>query len=249
MNKSKSKKSEIKAYDDGIEEALNKYWGEQYSKLYEYGPMGCVEDYLSTVEPEIGLDLACGRGWHTNRLLREEASKVVGIDISSRQLQSARQNVDDALFIQADAENIPLPDNYVDVVLVVAGLHHLPNLKGSIDEICRILKEDGALIFAEAALYNPLAYIHRNYLSEDAHTEGEQPLRPDRFEELLNGCFSQTTIDGHFLASPVLPFVANYLPIRVPFKAITGIYDIERKLLRKNNILSANITGIARYPR
>jgi ubiquinone/menaquinone biosynthesis C-methylase UbiE len=244
------KRDEIRAYDDDIHENLEKYWGKQYQELYEYGPMSLVETMLSSVGGGTGLDLACGRGDHTSRLYGEgRADTVLGLDISSNQLVAARRNEPDATFVQGDAENLPLNDGEMSIVLVVAGLHHLPNLEATLDEICRILDDDGRLVFAEAAKYNPFAYVYRNFLSDDAHTEGEEPLALHTVEKLLEDRFETVSVEGHFIISPLLPFLSKQGPVHIPISLAKRVYDLERYLLRgPGRTLAANITGIASKP-
>lgn len=48
----------------------------------------------------------------------------------------------------ADAENLPFEDNYFDIVLGHAVIHHLPDVPAAFKEALRVLKPGGALVIA-----------------------------------------------------------------------------------------------------
>ena len=52
-------------------------------------------------------------------------------------------------FISSGAEDIPLPDNYFDCVLVTYTMCTIPEVQRANQEIRRVLKEDGKMIFCE----------------------------------------------------------------------------------------------------
>ena len=53
---------------------------------------------------------------------------------------------DKGIFIVADGENIPFPEFSFDVILIVASLHHLQDLRKGLGEVKRCLKNDGIFI-------------------------------------------------------------------------------------------------------
>lgn len=90
------------------------------------------------------LDIASGTGYGA-ALLAESAKQVIGIDYDkdaiaySKKLYSAK-NIE---FIQGDAEDLPLKDNSVDVVVSLETIEHLPNPEKFVQEVTRVLKPDG----------------------------------------------------------------------------------------------------------
>ena len=52
-------------------------------------------------------------------------------------------------FISSSAEDIPLPDNYFDTVLITYTMCTIPEVKRANDEIKRVLKNNGKMIFCE----------------------------------------------------------------------------------------------------
>ncbi len=105
---------------------------------------------LNLNAPERVLDLGCGTGFFSERLsLRLAPGQLVGLDIAGGMLQFARRERDiEALWLCADAEDLPLADASVDLVfssLSVQWCEHLPSL---FNEIMRVLKPGGQLLFS-----------------------------------------------------------------------------------------------------
>jgi SAM-dependent methyltransferase len=71
------------------------------------------------------LDLGCGAGVPCTALLAERGD-VVGIDLSTAQLELARQNVPGARFIKADMATIELAPASFDAVTVFYSIVHVP---------------------------------------------------------------------------------------------------------------------------
>ncbi|RLM59764.1 class I SAM-dependent methyltransferase [Halobellus sp. Atlit-31R] len=105
----------------------------------------------------VGLDLGCGNGRHAE-LLADVVDRVVGVDVSSGLLRTARSRALERGFgasldlVQADAAGLPLRADAVDVAVYVATLHHLRSRDqrvGSLSEVARVLAPGGrALVSA-----------------------------------------------------------------------------------------------------
>jgi ubiquinone/menaquinone biosynthesis C-methylase UbiE len=90
------------------------------------------------------LDLCCGSGQATY-FLAKYSQQVTGLDASPLSLKRAKNNVPQAAYLEAFAENIPLPDNTFDVVHTSAALHEMQpqQLQEIITEVVRVLKPGG----------------------------------------------------------------------------------------------------------
>ena len=113
--------------------------------------------------PYLGLDLGCGPGWHLSSL-SDSGLNVVGIDTSTRQLHTARNNAPSSPLLTADIQHLPYKHRQFDFAYCINILHHLPtesSQKLALCEIHRILKPGGLLFLHEM---NPTNTLFRFYL-------------------------------------------------------------------------------------
>lgn len=99
----------------------------------------------------VGLDVGCGNGRHT--VLLDGYRVAIGLDVSSRLLEIARDRVDGGsgtdgtfAFVRGDARRLPIVDDRVTTALYIAALHHLPERHHrirSLDELARVLEPGG----------------------------------------------------------------------------------------------------------
>ncbi len=96
------------------------------------------------------LDLGCGFGWHCRYAREQQASSVIGVDISKKMLQKAREKTDDPAisYIQMPIEEIDFSNGQFDVVLSSLAFHYIQ----SFSEICKrvydSLKPEGSFVFS-----------------------------------------------------------------------------------------------------
>lgn len=98
-----------------------------------------------TINPDTRiLDLCCGSGQATAFLVKL-SHHVTGLDASPTSLQRAKNNVPDATYIEAWAEDMPFEDNTFDVVHTSAALHEMEIEQRTkiIQEVNRVLKPGG----------------------------------------------------------------------------------------------------------
>jgi tRNA (uracil-5-)-methyltransferase TRM9 len=96
------------------------------------------------------LDLGCGNGRFIE-LFRNRNIDYIGIDISQKMIEIARQKFPDGNFQIFDGLAIPFPDNYFDVIFCIAVLHHIPGSQlrqEFLTEARRVLKQGGKLILS-----------------------------------------------------------------------------------------------------
>jgi ubiquinone/menaquinone biosynthesis C-methylase UbiE len=101
----------------------------------------------------IVLDVGIGSGLNIPFYDMTKIDKVIGLDPSVELNNLAKDvakehniNID---FILCGAEDIPLPDNHVDTVLVTYTMCTIPEVMEANKEMLRVLKPDGRLIFCE----------------------------------------------------------------------------------------------------
>jgi len=93
------------------------------------------------------LDLGCGRGDLFPFVARRPFSEYIGLDQSEGFLSLAERRFPAATWIRGDAFNLPFEDGSVDSILSFSVLEHLSPLESALDEMLRIMANDGEFIF------------------------------------------------------------------------------------------------------
>lgn len=94
------------------------------------------------------LDVGCGTGLLLAELQRRGFRNLIGVDLSPRMIEKARQNFNGPLQI-ADIYQLPFENESFDAVIVSSVLHHLPDVPRALKEIDRILQCYGLLFVRE----------------------------------------------------------------------------------------------------
>lgn len=96
------------------------------------------------------LDLCCGSGQATAYLV-QSSHNVTGLDASPLSLNRARNNVPQASYIEAFAENMPIGDGEFDIVHTSAALHEMDpeQLRQILQEVYRVLKPGGTFAIVD----------------------------------------------------------------------------------------------------
>lgn len=106
----------------------------------------------------IVLELGCGSG--TNFALYDAAkvTKLYALEPAPGMVVKARRTAGELgigksiEFLETGAENIPLPDNSVDTVVITFVLCTIPDWEGALRETRRVLKPGGKVLFSEHGL-------------------------------------------------------------------------------------------------
>jgi demethylmenaquinone methyltransferase / 2-methoxy-6-polyprenyl-1,4-benzoquinol methylase len=97
---------------------------------------------------DVVVDLACGTG-DLSELAAQTGARVVGVDFAGQMLAGARRRGINALFVQADAGCVPLPDASTTVVLSGFALRNFVSIPVVLTEAARLLKPSGRLALLE----------------------------------------------------------------------------------------------------
>lgn len=110
------------------------------------------------------LDIAAGTGDLTMAFAKKvgKTGEVWHTDINESMLSVGRDRLIDKGFsvpsIVCDAEALPFPDNYFDIVTVAFGLRNMTHKDKALAEMLRVLKPGGKLLVLEfSQIYKPLA--------------------------------------------------------------------------------------------
>jgi ubiquinone/menaquinone biosynthesis C-methylase UbiE len=117
------------------------------------------------------LDIACGSGTSALALAKEFGCKVVGIDLSEKNLEKARdsakeEGMEDLLkFKISDAERIGLPSEAFDFVVCECALCTFPNSETAVKEMFRVLKPGGKVGITDVVIERELPESLNNIVS------------------------------------------------------------------------------------
>ena len=116
-----------------------------YVDLFAAASDQVIEPLLDSVGAKSGqnvLDLCCGQG-NVAEVLAVRGCKVTGADFSPAMLKFARRRLPDAVFIEADAQDLPFRDAEFDVVVSNVGVCHVPDQRRALAEARRVLRQGG----------------------------------------------------------------------------------------------------------
>ena len=154
------------------------------------------------------LDYGCGIGPTIEKVINYNPKKITGIDISDVSINKAKEkfkNSDIKIELLVDnCEETKFKNNQFDLVYGLGILHHLEFSK-CMDEISRILKTNGSLLFIEPLGTNPIINLYR-FLTPGSRSKDEHPLTFKDFD-LIKEKFKSVSIKYYGLMTLVFfPF-------------------------------------------
>jgi ubiquinone/menaquinone biosynthesis C-methylase UbiE len=146
-------------------------WGQTHAREADLGVLG---DFAGKDVVELG----CGTGYFGARLKRNGAARVVGVDVTPAQLESARR-VNEASglgleFVEANAEATGLPDASFDLAVSEYGASIWCDPYKWIPEAARLLRPPGELVFLRNSTLRVLC------TREEMPSDTETLQRPQR---------------------------------------------------------------------
>jgi SAM-dependent methyltransferase len=223
--------------------------------LYEVGER--IVGQAGVAAGEVVLDLACGTGNAAIPAARTGAT-VIGLDLTPRMLEVGRRRAEEAGvsvdWREGDAEEIPLADASVDVVLSTFGVMFAPRHEVVADEIARVLRPGGRVALCA---WTPEGTIGEFFQIAGAYLPPppevvDPPLRwgsEDRVAELLEGTGITVACTRHQAGlrhDSVETAVDCYLDWFGPMVQARAVADAEGRL----SALRADLAGLfARHSR
>lgn len=121
-------------------------------RAYVDSTLRAVVESLSIHGNERILDVACGTGELESRLFaRWPNLQIVGTDISTEMLRRAagKDENKNAVFVQAEAADLPFPDQSFDYAICANSFHYFPSPIKALQEVHRILRPHGTLVLVD----------------------------------------------------------------------------------------------------
>jgi len=122
---------------------------------------------LKSKNPSIILDVATGTGDLAIELVKTNAKKIIGLDISKGMLDVGKdkikhKNLNNTIeMVIGDSENLKYDDNFFDAVTVSFGVRNFESLDLGLGEIFRVLKPNGSLVILETS--NPTKFPFKQF--------------------------------------------------------------------------------------
>jgi ubiquinone/menaquinone biosynthesis C-methylase UbiE len=108
---------------------------------------GAFATYAPQRRPLDVLDLGSGTGRLTPGLAAEFQGQVYGVEPSDRMRTTAEQAPHPGVrYLKGSAEDIPLPEASIDVVVMNLSFHHFPDQLQGLREVCRVLRPGGVAL-------------------------------------------------------------------------------------------------------
>jgi SAM-dependent methyltransferase len=188
------------------------------------------------------LDLGAGTGKLTTRLA-ERGLDVIAVDPLAEMLEVLTNSLPDIPALLGTAEQIPLPDNSVDAVLVAQAWHWF-NPQRAISEVARVLRPGGGLGLVWNARDERLGWVKDlgRIIGHEDDPFSNQVALPEPFVNLQR---HQVEWTNYLTPQALIDLVASRsYCITAPAEARTKTLDQVRQLLATHPAL-ANATGLA----
>lgn len=115
-------------------------------------------------QPKTILDIATGTGDLAINLAKTNATKIIGLDISSGMLDIGKAKIkkkgleEKIEMVLGDSENMPFDDNSFDAITVAFGVRNFETLENGLKEIFRVLKPNGTFVILETSMPTKTPY-------------------------------------------------------------------------------------------
>ncbi|WP_261129684.1 class I SAM-dependent methyltransferase [Bacillus sp. Marseille-Q3570] len=163
-----------------IQELKKDYDLEEYINQHNYGSYNV-------------LDLSCGTGLYLAKQMPLFSNVNIvwnGLDASRDMLKKASEKVNNVNLVHGYAENLPFETNALDYISNNYAFHHYENKDIALDEIARVLKNDGVYKLHNIAIHKmPEWWVYKYFPS--AYEEDLQRFWDDEliYQELLKRGF------------------------------------------------------------
>lgn len=116
-----------------------------YHSLYEKPAMYSL---LPNLQGKKVLSLGCGSGEDCVYLKSQGAAEVIGIDISEKLIEIAKESYSDCEFRVMDMERLDFADTSFDFVYSSLAIHYIEDWHRVFQEVYRVLKPNGYFLFS-----------------------------------------------------------------------------------------------------
>jgi ubiquinone/menaquinone biosynthesis C-methylase UbiE len=160
------------------------------------------------------LDLACGQGFFS-RAFSDAGARVIGVDLSSKLITSAKKNVPNAKFYISSAHKLGcISDCSLDDVIIILAIQNIENISEVFKEVHKKLKKEGKLLL----VLNHPAFRNPGVSSWGFDEQNKKQYR--RIDAYMTE--SKREIDMHPGAKEKTITVSFHRPLQVYFKTLAN---------------------------
>ena len=143
-----------------------------------------LRQYVNPKSNDVILDVGGNTGRVTEAAYsRNGCKEVVVLEPRNKYVEYGRSRRPFIRFIEGGAENIPLPNEYFDIIVASFSFHHFRDQDKCLEEMKRVLKPSGKLIIFES---NPLTRRGKALmLIENLFHTGAKFYEPDQLRKKL----------------------------------------------------------------
>ena len=179
------------------------------------------------------LELGCGAGQGLG-LLARDARFVVGGDFSEALLRDAKAHYRDRVpLVRLSADHLPFANGSFDLVLLFEASYYVPDMNRAFDEMARVLRPGGRVIFVNANPDRPDFISSPHSIHYHSADEFRRALESRGFEVAVEGAY------------PVQPTGRRGLVSRLA----GPLFGLARQLLELFRLTPRTLRGRARLKR
>lgn len=141
----------MNSYDDEI--VFNEYLAARKDGNHKHNTSlkSSLEDIVGDVKGKTILDLGCGIGEFTKYFANNGAKSVVGVDISKKVLEYARENnnADNIEYLNLDIDNLSDLNQKFDVIFSDMVFNYIEDFDKLMRDIHNLLNDSGVVVFSQ----------------------------------------------------------------------------------------------------
>jgi len=140
-----------------VAQKYDAYYQNEIGKKIDELEKKLIKSLLPTINSHRNmLEVGCGTG-HWTAFFSSLGYQITAVDVSSAMLEVALgKNIGQTNFIQANAEQLSFKNEQFDVIVSITMLEFVDDIKIALNEMFRVLKNNGWLILGCLNLHSPL---------------------------------------------------------------------------------------------
>ncbi|MHA1730466.1 MAG: class I SAM-dependent methyltransferase [Promethearchaeota archaeon] len=158
----------IRNHFDSIADHYDEELPEHFQQYLLERKMSFITKVIPNLKGKRGLDVGCGIGKYCEFLTVNDASLIVGVDLSRQNIKNSLCRTSKVLHtFSTSATDIPFRSNYFDFTYCINMLHHITSRElqeRAVQEMLRVVKPGGLVFIFDLSMSNPVFAFYLNHL-------------------------------------------------------------------------------------